>query len=237
MVDFVLVHGAWHGAWCWRRLEPLLAAKGHRAWTPTLTGQGASVHLATSSVGLATHVVDIENTIRSEELNDIVLVGHSYAGIVASVVACRMPERIRRLVYLDAFVPSPDRSLFDLVSPEERDQLRLMAASGAQPWLLPPFPPAGYGVMDSGAAAWLSRQLTPMTIACFEDVVRFDEARLLALPRTYVHASRSERDRFERFAAPFRKQGAPSYFEIPSGHDMMITHAAETAHILDAVAG
>ena len=232
MTDLVLVHGAWHGAWCWRKIEPLLAERAHHVWTPTLTGQGASAHLAQPWVNLSTHVQDVANTILSEELTDIVLVGHSYSGIVTSLVACQMPERIRRLVYLDAFVPTSGKRLFDLISEQESGQLRAVAANSPKSWLLPPFPPKGYGVTDPDDTAWLERQLTPMTIACFEEVAQFDEQKLSTLQRTYVWASRPDRDRFGRFAAPFRGQGPLSYFEVPSGHDMMITHAAETAQLL-----
>jgi pimeloyl-ACP methyl ester carboxylesterase len=108
---FVIVHGAWGGGWAFRKVDALLRARGHQVYRPTLTGQGERVHLATPEVGFATHVDDVVNTFLFEELEDVVLVGHSYGGMVISGVAERIPDRVRRLVYLDAFVPEDGESV------------------------------------------------------------------------------------------------------------------------------
>src|SRR6266702_721698 len=113
MTDFVLIHGAWHGSWCWARVRRLLADAGHRVFTPTLTGLGERSHLLSRDVGLETHIADVANLMIWENLRDVVLVGHSYGGIVARHVADRMPDRIRSLIYLDAFVPVNGKTLFD----------------------------------------------------------------------------------------------------------------------------
>src|SRR6266404_7087239 len=105
MTDFILIHGAWRGSWTWTRVRRLLAAAGHRVFTPTLTGVGERSHLLSRDVGLDTHVADVANLMIWENLRDIVLVRHSYGGVVARHVADRMPDRIRSLIYLDAFVP------------------------------------------------------------------------------------------------------------------------------------
>src|SRR5438128_128006 len=104
MATFVLVHGAWHGGWCWKRVTPLLRAAGHEVYATTLTGLGERVHLASPNVGLALHVQDVVGVLEYEDLRDVILVGHSYGGIVISGVADRVPERLRHLVYLDALV-------------------------------------------------------------------------------------------------------------------------------------
>src|SRR5215469_1007654 len=114
MSTYVLVHGAWGGAHGWRKVRPLLQQAGHTAFSPSLTGQGERAHLATPEVNLSTHVQDVCNAIWYEDLTDIILVGHSYGGMIVSGVADRMPERIRHLVYLDAFLPGDGQSLFDL---------------------------------------------------------------------------------------------------------------------------
>src|ERR1700728_4589280 len=111
---FVLVHGAWHGGWCWRRVTDRLTVKGHRVYTPTLTGVADRSHLLSESVNLSTHVTDVVNLIRWEEMTDIVLCGHSYGGMVVTGVADKMSERIAALVYLDAFVPESGQSMQDL---------------------------------------------------------------------------------------------------------------------------
>src|SRR5437763_6310667 len=103
MATYVLVHGAWHGGWCWQRVTPLLRAAGHEVYTPTLTGLGERAHLGTPDVGLATHVEDIVTMLEYEDLTDVVLVGHSYAGMVITGVAHAVPSRLTHLVYLDAF--------------------------------------------------------------------------------------------------------------------------------------
>jgi pimeloyl-ACP methyl ester carboxylesterase len=115
---YVLVHGAWHGSWCWKRVRKNLQDAGHQVFTPTLTGLGERSHLNSAAVNLSTHVADVANLFRWEDLSDVILCGHSYGGNVISGVADQVPERIRTLVYLDAFVPEDGESLFDLHSPE-----------------------------------------------------------------------------------------------------------------------
>src|SRR5580692_7125086 len=105
MATFVLVHGAWHGSWCWKRVRSALQKQGHEVFTPTLTGIGERAHLLARAIDLETHTRDVLNLIRWEELDDIILCGHSYGGMIVTGVADRLPERLRALVYLDAFVP------------------------------------------------------------------------------------------------------------------------------------
>src|SRR5690349_6349785 len=115
MATFVLVHGAWHGGWCWRKLSPLLAAQGHEVFAPTLTGLGERSHLAGPEVGLAVHVQDVASLLEFEDLREVILVGHSYGGMVLAGVAGRAAERLSQLVYLDAYVPRHGQSMVDLV--------------------------------------------------------------------------------------------------------------------------
>jgi pimeloyl-ACP methyl ester carboxylesterase len=127
---FVLVHGAWHGGWCWRRVADRLTAAGHRVFTPTLTGLGERKHLMCASITLDTHVQDVCNLIRFEELSDICLVGHSYAGMVVSLVAEAMEDRISSFVFLDAFVPEDGETPLDLVSAQVQEGIRAAIARG-----------------------------------------------------------------------------------------------------------
>jgi pimeloyl-ACP methyl ester carboxylesterase len=115
MATFVLVHGAWHGSWCWKRVRAALLARGHHVFTPTLTGVGERSHLLSPHVNLKTHIEDVVNLIRWEELSDVVLCGHSYGGCVITGVADRLPNRIGAMVYLDAFTPEDGESLFDIL--------------------------------------------------------------------------------------------------------------------------
>jgi pimeloyl-ACP methyl ester carboxylesterase len=137
MTDYVLIHGAWHGSWCWARVRRLLAAGAHRVFTPTLTGVGERSHLLSRDVGLDTHIADVANLMIWENLRDVVLVGHSYSGFVARHVADRMPDRIRSLIYLDAFVPENGKTLFDYL-PDNGEGDRNLAVAHGDGWRVPP---------------------------------------------------------------------------------------------------
>src|SRR5882757_4601722 len=120
---FVLVHGAWHGGWCWRRVSDLLEKKGHKVFSPTMTGLGSCSHLLSKDVNLTTHITDIANFIKWENLSDIVLVGHSYAGIIISGVAEQMSDKISSIVFLDAFMPENGDSLAEKAAPAFKDAI------------------------------------------------------------------------------------------------------------------
>jgi pimeloyl-ACP methyl ester carboxylesterase len=228
MTHLMLVHGAWHGPWCWERLLPLVQRPGLTCHAPCLAGLAERQAEASD---LDTHVREVGALIEAADLHDVVLVGHSYAGIVVSVVAAAMPGRVRTLVYLDSFVPEPDRCLYDLIDPAEAAKLRAVAAQRGG--LIPPFPPAAYGVHDPADAAWLQARLTPMPGACFEQPARFDARRLAAVRPVYVRATHGGvPDRFARFARRFEGRDDAGYHEVPSGHDMMLTHAPQVAALL-----
>ena len=118
MSTFVLVHGGWHGAWCWSRVVPLLQGEGHEVVVPALTGLGERAHLATPEVDVSTHVRELVDLLETSDASDVVLVGHSYSGVVVTAVAAALPNRVSDVVYLDAFVPEQGRSIFDLLPPE-----------------------------------------------------------------------------------------------------------------------
>src|SRR5437762_6823714 len=140
MTSFVLTHGAWHGSWCWKRVRRLLQAQGHDVFTPTLTGVGERSHLLSRDVNLETHIDDVTNVIRWEELSDVVLCGHSYGGAVISGVADRVPNRIGALVYLDAFVLENGQSLHDTLPPAQRTLQIELAGRHGDGWKVPPIP-------------------------------------------------------------------------------------------------
>ncbi|HXE80562.1 MAG TPA: alpha/beta hydrolase [Vicinamibacterales bacterium] len=135
----VLVHGAWGGGWAFRRVEALLRERGHRVYRPTLTGQGERVHLASPGIGLETHIQDVVNVILFEDLRDIVLVGHSYGGMVVTGVADRVADRVRKLVYVDAFVPGDGDSLMSLLGRDRAAWMQSMVKDGfvIPPWVKP----------------------------------------------------------------------------------------------------
>jgi len=168
MATFVLVHGAWHGSWCWKRVRKALQASGHDVLTPTLTGVGERSHLNSAGVDLSTHIADVVNLIRWEELSDVILCGHSYGGCVITGAADRVPDRIRALVYLDAFVLEDGECLFDLVPAEQGPAMRQQAQDG---WKVPPIPAEVFQV-NARDAAWVNGQCTPQSLATFEERIK-----------------------------------------------------------------
>src|SRR6476620_11077653 len=148
MATFVLVHGAWHGSWCWKRVRKALQARGHDVFTPTLTGVAERSHLISPQVNLDTHINDVVNLIRWEELSDVVLCGHSYGGCVISGVVDRVPDRIGALVYLDAFVLEDGQSLHDTLQPAQRDLQWDLATRYGDGWKVPPIPAEVFNVNE-----------------------------------------------------------------------------------------
>jgi pimeloyl-ACP methyl ester carboxylesterase len=186
MTTFVIVHGAWSGAHAWRWVRPLLRAGGHEVVTPSLTGLGERSHLARPEVGLATHVDDVVATLYYEDLSDVVLVGHSYGGMVIAGVADRVPERIAQLIYLDADVPLDGESERDLMPEEEWRGYAEAAATRGDGWRVPPpFPdPLPPGLPPP--VAWAIARMVPHPLATMTQPLRLSAPDGSGPPRTYV---------------------------------------------------
>lgn len=235
-LTYLLVHGAWHDGQCWKRVAPLLAARGHRVLTPSLTGHGDKAHLLGPEVGLTTHVDDITGLILDQELHDVVLVGHSYGGMVVSGVANRVPERLARLVYVDAMVPEHGETAVDVVPPTQT--LIDQAAEGPAPWRIPPLPelpaPFGlFGVTDPEDIAWLKTTLVDESVRCFQQPVELDNPAQASIPRVHIHCVGHGPDGITRRPPKTQPGGEPArVHELPTGHDAMITQPAELAALL-----
>ena len=230
---FVLVHGGWHGGWCWRDVGRLLRASGHEVFAPTLTGLGERVHLLEPGIGLDTHVRDVVGVLDFEDLNGVVLVGHSYGGMVISGVAEHAAERVSRLVFLDAFVPEDGQSLFDLLRPERRDLYRQGALERGEGWRVSAPPPQALGITDEPRARWLAERLTPQPLRTFEQPVRLASPAAASLPRTYVHCTKGPlAPSFVPFATRYKYEPGWRYRELATGHDAMLTVPEELAEEL-----
>ncbi|WP_406689610.1 alpha/beta hydrolase [Saccharopolyspora sp. ID03-671] len=237
MSTFLLVHGAWHTGHAWDRVVPLLS--GHRVLAPTLTGYGETAHLLTPETGVRTHSDDVVRLILDEDLHDVVLVGHSYAGLVISDAANQVPERISQLIYLDAMVPEDGETAAD-VMPQAKKAIDFALRSESGFRVPPPvdgFASATgeglFGVTDPDDLAWLRSMLSDQSVGALQQPVRLDNPATRAIPRAHIHCTDVPED-FDRRPVPsVQPNGSPAVVhELPTGHDCMITMPGEVARLL-----
>jgi pimeloyl-ACP methyl ester carboxylesterase len=238
MATFVLVHGAWHGGWCWRDTAKALRAAGHEVHAPTHTGVGQRAHLASEAITLETHVRDVVGCIEAEELNDVILCGHSYGGMVISAVADRLGDRIKALSYLDAFVPAHGDSLNGLLAkalaPEVAAQF-LGAFRGAaldkHSGLMQPIPAEMFNVTAS-KRGWVDRRCVPQALATFEMPILLKGGTNPAVKRQYILADGWDPSPFRYFAQQCNGQRDWEVVKMPCGHDVMVDMPDELAQQL-----
>jgi len=235
MATFVIAHGAWSAGWAWRKMRPRLRALGHEIFTPTYTGIGERVHLASRDVRLDTHIEDVIRVLEFEDLSDIVLLGHSYGGMVATGVADRASGRIAKLVYLDAFVPRDGQSLFDLQVPDGRERMVAAVRTDGEGWRVPPNPlPPDTPPEDM---AWANPRRVPQPIGTFEQPIHLTGA-VDALPRTYIYCTKAgPGDVFGQFARRAREEPGWRYLELAASHNPHITMPDDFAQVLDQIGG
>jgi pimeloyl-ACP methyl ester carboxylesterase len=234
LATFVLVHGAWRGGWCYRHVARLLRQAGHDVFTPTLTGLGERAHLGALSISLSTHIEDIANVMVCEEVDNVVLCGHSYSGMVVTGVADRLPGKVRALVYLDAFVPESGKALWDYISEAERSYFVTSAAGGGG--LTAPIPAAAFACSDP---AWADRRCGPHPIACFLEALPLKHPTFPG-PKTYVYANGWGQEGpiltpFRQFYERYRNDARWTVHTVPTGHDVMIDDPAGLAKLLLAI--
>jgi pimeloyl-ACP methyl ester carboxylesterase len=238
MANFVLVHGAWHGGWCWQRVSSLLQQQGHRVHAVTLTGLGERAHLLSPAITLDTHIDDVISAIEVEELHDVVLAVHSYAGMIGTAVADRIGKHLKHLVYVDAVIPKPGESWSSTQSAATQQQ-RLSAAQATTRFSFPPPDPEVFGLLDADHA-WVKRRQTPHPGNTYQAPLSFDVKRVAAIPRTFVNCTQPALGTIE----PSRLRAKDARFwdgawlpnskiiEIKTGHDPMISEPAALAKIL-----
>ena len=220
MATFVLVHGAWHGSWCWARVRQGLIEQGHRVFTPTLTGVAEQSHALSPDIDLQRHVEDVANLIRWEGLDSVVLCGHSYGGCVISGVADVMPDRIAALIYLDAFLLEDGECLHDLLPAEHRELQVSLANEHGEGWRVPPIPAEIFNV-NAGDRDWVDRQCTPQPLATFQQPIRLHGGPSQVARNHFIYASDWEGT---PFAACYDRAKARGWTtsEIACGHDVML---------------
>ena len=240
MANFVLVHGAWHGGWCWRRVVQALASQGHRAHAVTLTGVGERAHLMSSAITLETHVGDVLQAIEAEEMHDVVLAVHSYSGMIGTAIADRQPHRLKHLVYVDAVVPRPGESWGGTHASVVREA-RMAAAASSQDYSFPPPDPVVFG-LEGADLEWVRRRQTPHPGHPYQAALEFDPVRVASVPRTFVDCIRPAlgtidairpRMRDPRFwEGAWRGGGGFRLVELATGHDPMISAPEDLVRIL-----
>jgi pimeloyl-ACP methyl ester carboxylesterase len=226
---FVLVHGAWQGGWCWRRVADRLRRDGHAVFTPTLTGLGERSHLLQPSIDLATHVADVVNLMQWEQLSDVVLCGHSYGGFVISGVAERMSAAIRAIVFLDAFLPQSGDTILKLTGPAVQDTIR--AAQQRGDLGVPPRPAEAFGV-NQADRQWVDSLCVPQPIGTFTSPIALSGAREAIARKTYIRAKSCANPAFDRALASVQADRSWRYHEVACGHDVMIDSPERLSELL-----
>ncbi|HEU5484646.1 MAG TPA: alpha/beta hydrolase [Microlunatus sp.] len=239
MATFVLVHGAWAGGWIWKKITPLLRAAGHEVHATTATGMGDRVHLADPSVNLDTHISDVVNVIEFEELTDVTLVGWSYGGMIITGVAEQLPERLARLIYLDALVPTDGESSYDAErsSEEVRAGDRTAAASVGLPGFLVVDPYADWIrslTPHPADQAWLFAKFVPQPLATYTQPIQRANPTAAAVPRAFVFCTEGKDadDVFASTAARLRSDPEWRYRQIADNHLAPVNAPQATAEAL-----
>jgi pimeloyl-ACP methyl ester carboxylesterase len=225
----VLAHGAWSSAWAWKKVRPLMGDAGHEFFTPSYTGLGERAHLANPSNDLETHIQDVLGVITYEDLRHVVLIGHSYGGMVATGVADRARDRIAQLIYLDAFVPGHGQALIDLAH-GDRDRL-LGSVEPGDGWRVTPNPtPPDTSPED---LEWVAKFRMPQSVKCFVEPLRLSAP--LTLPRAYIHCARYAGQKpFAQFAERARHEGWPCY-DLDASHSPNVTAPGALMDVLKQI--
>jgi pimeloyl-ACP methyl ester carboxylesterase len=226
---FVLVHGSSAGGWCYRRVADLLEKAGHKVYAPTLTGLGERSHLMSGLITLDTHIADVVNVIRWENLQDFVLVGHSYGGWVISGVAEQVEGKISSIVFLDAFMPENGMRVLDTNSPRSRAEIE-QAMKRAE--VSRPAPPAATWNVNERDQPWVNEKFTAQPIGVAFTPLRLTGARDRVPKKTYVRAKGYDNPNFESYYAKVKSDHSWRTYEVPCGHEMMIDMPERTAEIL-----
>jgi pimeloyl-ACP methyl ester carboxylesterase len=233
MSNFVLVHGAWHGGWCWQRVMERLKARGHTVFAPTMTGLAERAGEMSRAINLDTHVADIVGLIERENLRDVILVGHSYGGWVISGVAEKVGPRLASIVYLDAFVPEDGQCGLDLQPPELKEQTKKLLAEGA---VSRPSPSAEWFCVNEKDRAWVDRMTTPQPLAIALQPIKLTGARERVAKRSYIRATAMPNPGFDKFRDALKTMPGWRIYDVPCGHDVMVDMPDRLVEILEGEA-
>ncbi|GAA4555483.1 alpha/beta fold hydrolase [Planotetraspora kaengkrachanensis] len=233
MATYVLIHGAWLGGWSWDRVRPALEGAGHRVFAPTLAGMAERRHLAVPDLGLSVHIREIVELLEHQDVTDVILVGHSYGGMVIAGTAGLVPGRIGRLCYVDGLLPRSGQSAFDLV-PLMREHFGRSPPS--LPWMASPVDPALFGMDGETDRRWVADRVTPVPRRTVEEPLpAVDDDARESIPSTYVHFAGFPF--LEETAEVAGRRGMRVITLDGVGHLAMVTHPEVLARELLALAG
>ena len=219
---YVLLHGAWHGGWCWRDIADALRKSGHKVFVPTQTGLGERSHLLSNEITLDLFVQDLVNVLEWEDLNNVILVGHSFGGIGITGAADRVPDRIKHLVYLDSLILQNGESPFSVIPQDVVQARRKLAQEFSGGISMPVPPPEAFGVTEPSQAEWLKSKCTPHPISTYESTLSLKNPVGNGLPATYVAVVPDYGPTVASRAFAKNRKDC-EYIEMDAGHDAMVT--------------
>jgi pimeloyl-ACP methyl ester carboxylesterase len=230
---FILVHGAWHGGWCWQDVSKNLRKKGYEVYTPTLSGLGEHKNKIDENINLRTHIADIINLIEMEDLHNVVLVGHSYAGALIAGVADSIPKRLSKLVYLDAMIVHNGESALSVQTEETQKQMNKLIEKKQN---VPPIPVETFGVTDSLKAKWVNERLTPQPFGTFSQKLLLKHTFGNHIPLVYIACTNLQLPVLEKISREAQNSSLWTFYTLNAGHDAMITVPDELSKLLIKVA-
>ncbi|APR83162.1 salicylate esterase [Minicystis rosea] len=230
MSIFVLIHGAFNGGWCWKHVARRLRSAGHDVFTPSLTGCAERSHLLAPNIGLSTHVQDIVNVLEFEDLEGVILAGHSSAGVAVTAAADRVPKRVSKLVYVDAAAPENGQNATGAFADGTASVLASMVEGQKDSWLLPPLPLAAESIVEPDHVAWVASKRIPFPLLVLQEPLRLTSDAVHRIPKAYIYAKQRDAliatfgvDPLKPFSDRARHDPDWRFLEVDAGHGLMIT--------------
>jgi pimeloyl-ACP methyl ester carboxylesterase len=227
----VLVHGSCHGGWCWDKLLPFLKRDDNQIYTPTLTGLGERSHLLFENINLSTHIKDIIQVFEYQNLRDVILIGHSYGGMVIGGVSEKIPDKIKSMIFLDAYIPQDGKSAFDLI-PGLEEIYKQRSLKKDKQWLVQSYTPEEFGVTNPDDVAWMKSRLCPMPFHTHDEPLIIPDIKSKELLKFYITFTDFGESMFKSIGSHKATSKVWDYFELRQGHDAMITEPQKLSKIL-----
>lgn len=227
----VLVHGAWHGGWCWSAVTHALETRGRRAYAPTLSGCGHRRHALSRDISADTHVNDVASLVEMLDLHDVTLALHSYAGLLGPALLARLRSRLALIAWIEAVVPLPGEAMLELTTAEAAARYRRAAAQEGEGWWMPPPPVSQFQLSSAWLAESVEKQLTPQPLRTFSEPVMARQDDVKEFPGRYLISSDRDPQPYERYAVIARTAGWPVTC-VRGGHLLMLTNTEAVVEFL-----